>query len=32
MRVNSERAARRTIGDPVRAEELIFQLNLRVEF
>lgn len=32
MRVDSKRAARITLGDPVRAEELIFQLNLRVEF
>jgi hypothetical protein len=32
MRVDSDRPARLAIGEPVRAEELTFQLNLRIEF
>ena len=32
MRVNSDRLARASIGEPIRAEELIFQLNLRIQF
>jgi len=32
VRVASDRAARAAIGEPVRADELVFQVNLRVQF